>query len=164
MHTFTQPTLFVLGNHEMDAGNEKKLVRFRDMAEGSTVTILENDVWEQAGVCFLGCILWTPGNRRKRAAMRHSIAWLREMLGKAYTGTTVQSRNCDRSTRRRIRHDWNMRKSFQNNVERWSHMADPVGRGSRNRGNLICSKSHPDRDGHYDVNRQPETNCTPAYR
>jgi len=76
MHTFTQPTLFVLGNHEMDAGNEKKLVRFRNMAEGSTVTILENDVWEQAGVCFLGCILWTPGNRRKRAAMRHSIAWL----------------------------------------------------------------------------------------
>jgi Icc-related predicted phosphoesterase len=89
MHTFTQPTLFVLGNHEMVAGNEKKLARFREMAEGSTVTILENDVWEQTGVRFLGCTLWAPANQRMRAAMRQSIAWLREMLAQPYTGTTV---------------------------------------------------------------------------
>ena len=89
MQTFTQPTLFVLGNHEMVAGNEKKLARFREMAEGSTVTILENDVWEQTGVRFLGCTLWAPANQRMRAAMRQSIAWLREMLAQPYTGTTV---------------------------------------------------------------------------
>ncbi|MEA3244360.1 MAG: metallophosphoesterase family protein [Pseudomonadota bacterium] len=89
MHTFNQPTLFVLGNHEIAAGNEKKLARFREMAEGSKVTILENDVWEQTGVRFLGCTLWAPANQRMRTAMRQSIAWLREMLAQPYTGTTV---------------------------------------------------------------------------
>jgi Icc-related predicted phosphoesterase len=89
MRSFTQPSLFVLGNHEIAAGNEKKLARFREMAEGSTVTILENGVWEQRGVRFLGCTLWAPANQRMRVAMKHSIAWLREMLAQTYTGTTV---------------------------------------------------------------------------
>ena len=89
MRTFTQNTLFVLGNHEIVPGNEQKLARFREMTEGSTVRILENDVWEQGGVRFLGCTLWSPANQRMRAAMKHSIAWLRDMLAQTYTGTTV---------------------------------------------------------------------------
>ena len=89
MRTFTQNTLFVLGNHEIVAGNEQKLVRFRKMAHGSTVTILEIDVWEQNSVRFLGCTLWAPVNQRMRAAMRNSIGWLREMLAHPHTGQTV---------------------------------------------------------------------------
>lgn len=89
MQAFTQPTLLVLGNHEIAAGDERTLKMFREMAEGSNVTVLENDVWELEGVRFLGCTLWAPGNRRMRGAMRDSIAWLREMLGQAYGGTTV---------------------------------------------------------------------------
>ena len=80
MRTFTQNTLFVLGNHEIVPGNEQKLARFREMTEGSTVRILENDVWEQGGVRFLGCTLWSPANQRMRAAMKHFIVWLRDML------------------------------------------------------------------------------------
>lgn len=89
MRSFTQPTLFVLGNHEIVAGNQEKLAKFREMAEGSMVTILENDVWQHGGVRFLGCTLWAPANESMHAALRNSIAWLREMLAQPHTGTTV---------------------------------------------------------------------------
>ena len=89
MSAFTQPVLFVLGNHEIVAGNEEKLARFRALAEGSSVTILENDVWEHRGVRFLGCTLWAPTTQRMRVALKNSIAWLREMLAQPCAGPTV---------------------------------------------------------------------------
>jgi len=89
MRTFTQPTLFVLGNHEIVAGNEEKLARFRALAAGSRVTLLENDVWEYRGVRFLGCTLWAPATQRMRVALKNSIAWLREMLAQPHDGPTV---------------------------------------------------------------------------
>lgn len=89
MRTFTQPTLFVLGNHEIVAGNEEKLARFRALAAGSHVTLLENDVWEHRGVRFLGCSLWAPATQRMRVALKNSVAWLREMLAQPYDGATV---------------------------------------------------------------------------
>ena len=89
MRTFTQPTLFVLGNHEIVAGNAEELARFRALAAGSRVTLLENDVWEHRGVRFLGCTLWAPATQRMRAALKNSVAWLREMLAQPHDGATA---------------------------------------------------------------------------
>jgi len=89
IRTLTQPTLLVLGNHEIVAGNEQKLARFRELAKNSVVTILENEVWERNGVRFLGCTLWAPVNRRMRTSMNNSIEWLRETLSQPYKGKTV---------------------------------------------------------------------------
>jgi len=89
MRSFTQPVLFVLGNHEIVAGNKEKLVRFRELAAGSHVTILENDIWEHHGARFLGCTLWAPATQRMRVELKKSIAWLREMLAQPYSGPTV---------------------------------------------------------------------------
>ena len=106
MRTFTQNMLFILGNHEIVAGNEQKFARFREIAKGSTVTILENGVWEQTGVRFLGCTLWARVNQRMRAAMRNSIGWLREILAQPHTGQTVvihTIHRCISHSRRRFR-------------------------------------------------------------
>lgn len=87
--TFTQPTLFVLGNHEIVAGDKEKLEKFRDLTKGTDVTILENDILEKNGVRFLGCSLWAPANRRMSDTMNNSIKWLRESLSQPYNGKTV---------------------------------------------------------------------------
>jgi hypothetical protein len=85
MRTFTQPTLFVLGNHEIVTGNAEKLARFRALAAGSHVTILENDVWEHRGVRFLGCTLGCRPQWMRGA--ENSVARLRETLRSHTTGT-----------------------------------------------------------------------------
>ena len=84
--TFTQPTLLVLGNHEIVPGNEEKLARFRELAKNTIVTILENEAVELNGVRFLGCTLWAPANQRMRASMNNSIEWL---LSQPYNEKTV---------------------------------------------------------------------------
>jgi Icc-related predicted phosphoesterase len=89
MRTFKQPVLFVLGNHEIVAGNAEKLARFRALAVGSNVTLLENNIWEHRGVRFLGCTLWAPATQRMHVALKNSIAWLREMLAQPCAGPTV---------------------------------------------------------------------------
>jgi Icc-related predicted phosphoesterase len=87
--SFVTPTVLVLGNHETTPGNEEKLEKFRNIAEGSAITILENDSIEKNGVRFLGCTLWAPINQRMRASMNDSIEWLREILSQEYDGETV---------------------------------------------------------------------------
>ena len=89
MNTFTIPTLFVLGNHEIVAGNVEKLEKFREKSKKSVVTVLENDALEIDGIRFLGCTLWAPANQRMRTLMKYSIEWLCEMLSKEYSGKTV---------------------------------------------------------------------------
>jgi hypothetical protein len=71
------------------AGDVEKHARFRAMAAGSRVTLLENDVWEHRGMRFLGCTLWAPATQRMRVALKNSVAWLREMLARPYAGSTV---------------------------------------------------------------------------
>jgi Icc-related predicted phosphoesterase len=54
------PTLFVAGNHEFYGGDLVGTVHeLRQQAEGSSVRVLENDVWHHQGVRFLGCTLWS---------------------------------------------------------------------------------------------------------
>jgi len=54
------PTLFVAGNHEFYGGDLVSTVRaLRQHAEGSSVCVLEHDVWHRGGVRFLGCTLWS---------------------------------------------------------------------------------------------------------
>ena len=55
---FDVPTLFVAGNHEFYGGDLVSTVRaLRQHAEGSSVRVLEHDVWYRGGVRFLGCTL-----------------------------------------------------------------------------------------------------------
>ncbi len=54
------PTLFVAGNHEFYGGDlVGTLDALRRQAEGSSVRVLEQDVWHHQGVRFLGCTLWS---------------------------------------------------------------------------------------------------------
>lgn len=54
------PTLFVAGNHEFYGGDLiGTLHGLREQAEGSSVRVLEQDVWHHQGVRFLGCTLWS---------------------------------------------------------------------------------------------------------
>lgn len=54
------PTLFVAGNHEFYGGDLVSTVRaLRQHAEGSSVRVLEREVWQVNGVRFLGCTLWS---------------------------------------------------------------------------------------------------------
>ena len=87
--TIAKPTLLVLGNHEISAGNDSKLQRFHSLANNSVVTVLEKSTVEINGVRFLGCTLWSPSKMRSRRAMEESIQWLQEMLTQPYPGKTV---------------------------------------------------------------------------
>jgi Icc-related predicted phosphoesterase len=57
---YNMPTLFVAGNHEFYGGDLVSTLRaLRQHAEGSTVRVLEHDVWHNGGMRFLGCTLWS---------------------------------------------------------------------------------------------------------
>ena len=89
MRTFAKPVIFVPGNHELVAGNKTKLQGLRDLADGSMVAVLDNEVIEHGGVRFLGCSLWAPMNPRMRDCMNESIRWLRNRLSRPHSGKTV---------------------------------------------------------------------------
>ena len=56
---YTQPTLFVAGNHEYYGSDlVSTAAELRRLAAGSAVRVLERDEWQLRGVRFLGCTLW----------------------------------------------------------------------------------------------------------
>ena len=56
---YTQPTLFVAGNHEYYGSDlVTTLAELRARAAGTAVRVLERDEWHHQGVRFLGCTLW----------------------------------------------------------------------------------------------------------
>ena len=57
---FTQPTLYVAGNHEFYGSDlVSTMALLRKEAEGSAVRVLEREEWRHGGVRFLGCTLWS---------------------------------------------------------------------------------------------------------
>lgn len=57
---FTQPTLYVAGNHEFYGSDlVSTMAQLRREAEGSQVRVLEREEWHHGGVRFLGCTLWS---------------------------------------------------------------------------------------------------------
>lgn len=55
-----KPVLFVAGNHEFyNSDLSTTMSRLRELAAGSPVRVLEQDVWLHQGVRFLGCTLWS---------------------------------------------------------------------------------------------------------
>ncbi|MEO7853337.1 MAG: metallophosphoesterase, partial [Rubrivivax sp.] len=57
---YRQPTLFVAGNHEFYGGDLVTTMReLRAHAQGTSVRVLDHDVWLHDGVRFLGCTLWS---------------------------------------------------------------------------------------------------------
>ena len=68
---FDLPTLFVAGNHEFYGGDLISTVRaLRQHAQGSSVRVLEHDVWHRDGVRFLGCTLWSDYRLFESTAQR----------------------------------------------------------------------------------------------
>jgi Icc-related predicted phosphoesterase len=59
-HLGNMPTLFVAGNHEFYGGDlVTTMHELRRHAEGTSIRVLEHDVWVHQGVRFLGCTLWS---------------------------------------------------------------------------------------------------------
>lgn len=57
---FGKPTLFVAGNHEFYGSDlATTMQQLREHAQGTSVRVLERNVWHHAGVRFLGCTLWS---------------------------------------------------------------------------------------------------------
>lgn len=55
-----KPVIYVLGNHEYYGKTYPKLIdTAKELAKGSNVHVLENEVLTLGGVNFLGCTLWT---------------------------------------------------------------------------------------------------------
>ncbi len=70
-----KPVLYILGNHEFYNGAYPKLiVELKRAAEGTNVTIMENDEVTLFGVRFLGCTLWTDFNLLGNPSLAESIA------------------------------------------------------------------------------------------
>lgn len=59
---FTKPVIYVAGNHEF-YGNGRTVAQFwedaREKTHGTHVHLLQNEIWIQDNVRFLGCTLWT---------------------------------------------------------------------------------------------------------
>jgi predicted phosphodiesterase len=54
------PTAYVVGNHEFYGSDlSTTYARFRELAEGTNVRLLERSEWHHDGVRFLGCTLWS---------------------------------------------------------------------------------------------------------
>src|SRR5262249_44352234 len=54
------PVLYVLGNHEFYGQKLQKLTQqLKEMAKGTNIQILDNDVFSLGDVTFLGATLWT---------------------------------------------------------------------------------------------------------
>lgn len=57
---FGKPTLFVAGNHEFYGSDLVTTIHeLREHAQGTSVRVLERNVWHHDGVRFLGCTLWS---------------------------------------------------------------------------------------------------------
>lgn len=57
---FTQPTLYVAGNHEFYGSDMVSTMKnLRIEAQGSQVRVLEREEWRHGGVRFLACTLWS---------------------------------------------------------------------------------------------------------
>lgn len=55
-----KPVILVAGNHEFYRGHfDHSLSKLRELAQGTNIHLLENDVLVVGGVRFLGCTLWT---------------------------------------------------------------------------------------------------------
>lgn len=68
---YTQPTLFVAGNHEYYGSDlVTALAELRARAAGTTVRVLERNEWEHRGVRYLGCTLWSDHRLYATAAER----------------------------------------------------------------------------------------------
>lgn len=81
---FTQPTLFVAGNHEFYGSDlQTTMTRLREAARGTPVRVLECDEWQFEGTRFLGCTLWSdhrlladPAEREQ--GLRQAVASVRD--------------------------------------------------------------------------------------
>lgn len=75
LENFSVPVVYVAGNHEFySLQREPLLEELRQLSEGSRVNVLERDITEIDGVCFLGTTLWTDFalHGTPEVSMRHA--------------------------------------------------------------------------------------------
>lgn len=78
-----QPVAYVLGNHEFyDHDFDQLIEQAHQCAQGSNVTVLENQSLEVGGLRILGCSLWTDframGAELESAAQSEAARWLND--------------------------------------------------------------------------------------
>ncbi|HEU0230235.1 MAG TPA: metallophosphoesterase [Burkholderiaceae bacterium] len=114
---FTQPVLYVAGNHEFYGGNLSATVQsLKTLASGSSIHVLDREALILAGIRFLGATLWTDfmldGDGAPRTlAMAQASEFMRDFSrieSEERQGTPLSP---DESTRVFARHrDWLVRK------------------------------------------------------
>ena len=73
---FDRPTLLVAGNHEFYGSDlVTTIAQLRALARGTSVQVLERNVWLHGGVRFLGCTLWSD-HRLYASAQERDECWL----------------------------------------------------------------------------------------
>jgi predicted phosphodiesterase len=83
---FTQPVLYVPGNHEFYGGSLKStLAQLRDYAHGTHIHVLDNDEIVLGGVRFLGSTLWTDfnlygGGPARDDAITQALGFIRDFV------------------------------------------------------------------------------------
>jgi predicted phosphodiesterase len=80
---FSQPVLFVAGNHEFYGGSIGGVRgELKQLAAGTNVSVLDCDQAVIGGVRFLGATLWTDfdlyGDARRKASMDEALRWVRD--------------------------------------------------------------------------------------
>lgn len=83
---FTQPVLYVAGNHEFYGGSlDSTLAQLREYAQGTNIHVLDNDELVVDGVRFLGSTLWTDFNLygsgpERDEAITQSLGFIRDFV------------------------------------------------------------------------------------
>jgi hypothetical protein len=79
---YDRPTLFVAGNHEFYGSDlATTIAQLRALAHGTSVQVLERNVWLHEGVRFLGCTLWSD-HRLYASTQERDESWpqVRELV------------------------------------------------------------------------------------
>ncbi len=155
LDTLGKPVVFVGGNHDYWYGDLRdRVLEFRAESHFTQVRYLENEVYEQDGVRFLGCTLWTDYHNQNSQVMkmvemavndfRHisfdqramkpedlvgihqaSKAWLAKELAKPYAGKTVVVTHHAPSSRSWFANINNdIRYAYCNDLEEWMGQFD----------------------------------------
>jgi predicted phosphodiesterase len=96
---FPQPTLFVAGNHEFYGSDlQSTLAELRKCADGTTVRVLEREVWRHAHVRFLGCTLWSDHRLYRSPAEREEGLRQAAMLVRDFSRIEVAPGAAERLT------------------------------------------------------------------
>lgn len=90
LKSFSQPVIYICGNHEYWHGNRQATLQLlRKACAGSNVHFLEQDSIELAGVVFHGCTLWTDYAQGNQLVMEESESRINDFKFIKENGATL---------------------------------------------------------------------------